>query len=197
LPEAVIPGQNPIMVTKPILDNSGNLTDTERHIISLILTEHFNDGGYNIVSPEMNLSYAGGFIAALTEYWSKEIVIRKFKEKGYDVSVLFDELFKINSGNQTMDIPSSISDGYLIDYKHKFKTYFGPDKDGWENFRATNPKANAYIVISLPVYDPATQVVLVYFSAASGWMEAGGDFRAYKYNGTKLEEIGRANIWIS
>jgi hypothetical protein len=190
-----------VIATKPDFINAENITEIDDYekIIPLLLSSLHRTDGYVIVKPEFNMSYAGGFIAALTEHWSSEKLITKIKESGYDVSTLLKKLFESNNSTsrRRMGIPSSIELGYLIDYGQQFIKYFGPDTDGWKNFRAANPKGKAYFSISLPVYDPNTKIVLVYISSAGDWLAASGDICAFKYENGKLEEIARINIWIS
>jgi hypothetical protein len=184
-PIFTLSGLNPIPASEPEFVTD-NLTEVDRQIIKLILTSHYEDGGYNIINPEMSLAGATSNLAAV------DYITSYFNERGIDVFSLLVKFYARNWEPVRMDIPSSISNGYIIDYQNKFNTYLG-----WEEFREANPKVHSYVSISLPVYDPDTNLVLVYLSWSGGLLLASGGLRAYKYDGDTFEEIANLNLWIS
>jgi hypothetical protein len=111
---------------------------------------------------------------------------------------LIDQLVEINKTPSVMNIPSSLIDGYIVDYENKFPAYFSDGLyEGWALFHKTEPNGRCYIVITAPVYEPRRNIVFVYYSIYAEPTGAGGWFIAYKYENGSLEEITRAELWYS
>jgi len=163
-------------------------------IITLILTQYSEEaasrGCYNIVSPEASLGHGMPV--------NKENIQNKFIKYGYDYSRLVEALFERNTTDVILDISSSPENGYIIDYDET-NIYPGKswDPGAWENLRRDSPEVSEIIYISLPVYDPKTGIVLLYFSSSRGPLYGSGGIIAYEYKNGEIKLISRVEVWIS
>jgi hypothetical protein len=194
----IAPGQ--ITISRPDTILTGNQTEIEiqQKIIPLILSWRNVKGKYYIVSPEMNLDSS---IAsqAFMEYQENIGSIRQdFKRYGYDASQLLNELVEVNSKPRRLAIPSSINNGYLIDYNNQRDIAFDlyPD-NGWDKFHEANPKVQWIISISWPVYDKSSGLVFLYLTTTSGWNASQGVLVLFKFSDEKLTELVDCILWYS
>ncbi|HEY97464.1 MAG TPA: hypothetical protein G4O16_04710, partial [Dehalococcoidia bacterium] len=168
-------------------------------LIALILTQELDEGEYHIYSPDMSFGIMGGQAASTSFGGGKEYLIESFREQGVEVGKLFEVLLQRNQAPERMQIPSSLEDGYLIDYDGYFISYFknDPEMNGWQRLRDENPCAHAFVTISVPAYDPETGIILVYIGWQGDWLFGSGDIYAFEYDGIRLKEIAIINLWIS
>lgn len=167
------------------------------YIISFILTDYFENGGYNIINPDM--SFGSPFVAASTSYGGGMTYFQeKLEAEGCDSLKLIHILNERNSSPIEMSIESSPENGYIIDYEHEFESYFQEGIEaGWEKFRKDNPKAGSYITISAPVYDPKSKIIIVYYDFVDGPLSGMGYLLAFRYQNGILEGIAEDELWIS
>ena len=159
-------------------------------IISLVLTQHYTDSGYDMINPEMSLVEASE---------QKDNAIDSFKKQGHDFSGIVKALYQKNNDSVMMKIKSSPEHGYVIDYDQKFLNYFINDlnHDGWERLRKENPLARAYVTISQPVYDPKSGIIMIYIGRQGDWLMGSGQIIAFRYLFGHLIEINSITVWIS
>ena len=163
-------------------------------IITLILTQYSEEaasrGCYNIVNSQASLGHGMSV--------SEENIQNKFIKYGYDYSRLVEALFERNTTDVILDIPSSPESGYIIDYDETY-IYSGQSWDPtfWENLRRDNPDVSEIIEISLPVYDPKTGIVLLYFAPSRGPLYGFGSISAYEYENGEIKLITRVGLWES
>lgn len=168
-------------------------------LITLILTQELDEGEYHIYSPDMSFGIMGGQAASTSFGGGEEYLIESFRDQGVEVGKLFEVLFERNQVPERMQIPSSLKDGYIIDYDGYFVSYFenDPEMNGWQRLRNENPGAHAFVTISVPAYDLETGIVLVYIGWQGDWLLGEGRIYAFKYNGIRLMEIASIGLWIS
>lgn len=165
-------------------------------ILSEVLRHPDTNGNFTVVAPMTTLSTLIGDDPEDLEQ-SKKYVIDNLKVEGKHVADLFKRLIDKNKTPVRLELPSSPKDGYLIDYDGKFDKYFIDDGGGWDHWYKENPKAMGWTRVSLPAYDPKTNLVLIYKGTQSHWLAGAGHLILYKYQNGKLRELGRLMLWIS
>lgn len=168
-------------------------------IIDAILTSHCTSDYYLIVVPEMGLYYLGFCTAAVTSSGVDfDYAILDLKNMGYDFSTLVDIFWEQEDDLVTLEILSSLENGYIIDYDYKYQNYFNNnDHDGWEKLREENPRAGSFVRISVPIYNPKTGLGIVYFGSQGSWLSGYGEIIFFTFRNGQYNEIYDMGIWIS
>jgi hypothetical protein len=189
----------------------------ENRILKLVLSEFGGNGiGYLVVDPEistryigknaeehegtkkyiqghfMNYEYEGDYFGIMTITGNISIGIKDEK-----VSALIDRFLEINQSSANLTLKSSPKDGYYIDYDGKFSRYYKSGFDeGWIRTRLCRP-ATFSADISLPVYDPDTGLILIYFGSQGAPLSGSGDIYLFEYKNGNLKCLGSVMVWIS
>jgi hypothetical protein len=172
-----------------------NSTEENNTILKLVLKHSFDDGGYTVVSPDTG--FHGGEDSAKEIKERKQYILDNLQTNGVSLGKLVDRLFEQNKKSVRLTIESSLKDGYLIDSGRKFDKYFEKGGGGWDKWYKENPKAHGSTTVSLPVYDKAAGLVLVYTGTQSHWLAGSGYVILYQYKNGELTEINRVMMWIS
>ncbi len=165
-------------------------------LLSLVLHQSYDDGGYTVVAPQTGISHLHTDDPKEVEQ-AKRYIHEKIKIDGYDIGMLVDLLFERNRQPVSLSLKSSPKDGYLIDYDGRYAKYFEEGGGSWEQWYKENPKAHGWTSVSLPAYDEKSNVLLIYLGTQSHWLAGGGWIIAYKYEKGKLKELGRVMLWVS
>lgn len=168
----------------------------DNSILSLVLTRSYDDGGFTVVASETALSH-GNLNDPTEAKGTKGYLLKNIKIEGCDVSALIDRLIERNKKSVRLTLKSSPEKGYAVDYEGKYKRYFEKDGGGWEKWYKENPRAHGLTEVSLPVYDPKSDIVLVYVGTQGHWLAGSGFVIAYRYEDSKLVELCRVMMWIS
>jgi len=137
----------------------------ENTIISMILTEQFNNGGYTIVSPYT-------------------VMPERPDNTNPDYTNLIEHLFKINQTSEKLNLNSSPQNGYYIDYDEIFSRYqrIAGLSDVPLRWILFHPQAESSTKISKPAYDPETGYFLIYIQhVSSSIIRPGGSGGIYIY----------------
>lgn len=183
----------------PILTSNGvnvcylSKSDFQK-ILRLLLTSG-NPGRYSIIVPEMSYRYFSKYFSY--NYSIESFRIQQFQEKGYDITDLVGIFCDRNIEPVMMDIESSREHGYVIDYDGKYRSYMKEPMFGFEKLQAENPGAGGFLEISVPAYDPRTNMILVYEGAWSHFLMGGGDLVLYEYKNGSLIKLCSVTVWIS
>lgn len=110
---------------------------------------------------------------------------------------LLDELWTRNRVMVALSLPSDLDAGYEVDHGWRMAPYFALEGGGWERWYEDNPGSAGSAAVSLPVHDPESGWVLVYWSRTSGGLAGGGEVSLYRYDDQRLEKIARATIWVA
>lgn len=154
------------------------------------------DGGFTVVKPETALGYHNANDQKKISQ-TKDYITKRIQIPGYDLSPLVGQLFEKNQKSSRLTLQSDPSKGYIIDYDGQYDLYFKKGSGGWEKWYKDHPDAHGMTTVSIPVVDKRGGIVLVYRGTQSHWIAGAGYVIAYKYKGGKLEELGRARLWIS
>jgi hypothetical protein len=165
-------------------------------LLSLVLRQSYEDGGYTVVAPQAKISRLHTDDPEEVEH-AKRHIQDKIKIEGYDIGKLVDLLFERNKISVRLSLKSSPEDGYVIDYDGKYAKYFQEGGGGWEKWYKENPKAHGWTSVSLPAYDANSNVFLVYVGTQLHWLSGAGWIIAFKYEDGKLKELGHVMLWIS
>jgi hypothetical protein len=127
-----------------------------------------------IVNPLMSLYDVPDSISYVS-VGSESYIRDSFQQQG--LGNLVDSLFAKNAQPQLMGIPSAPENGYLIDYDGKYEGYS--------------------TIISIPVYDAKTGLVMVYRAFVFPDLPSGGGIYVYKYIFGRLIPINYLALWMS
>ena len=113
-------------------------------------------------------------------------------EYGYDFATLLKRLVEINQTSVRLDINSSISDGYCVDYDYAFSRYYDRGyTHGSLGCRLFRPQILGFATVSLPAYDSETGYVMmcvdIWYRA---YTQSGGNVSIYRYIDGNLTFIG-------
>lgn len=165
-------------------------------LIARVLESHQDNGGYTVVDPETTMSH-------LVERWPDPLLQREYlKEElaqaGFIAGPLVDALFDKNMKPVRLLLKSEPQRGYVLDHDGRFGRYFDmEDGRGWERWYAENPKAHEYTRVSLPAYDEASGLVLIYIGTQRHWLDGAGFLKMYRLKNGKLTEVWSRGLWIS
>jgi hypothetical protein len=159
---------------------------TEEDLIPLLFTDNHVEGRYFLVNPVMYMPQ---------QFFNITEIESEFKKQGYDFSSLLKIFHERNTKEIRMNIPSSQSEGYVIDYEDIMSNYDLPL--GWTKLREDYPNLQCIITISVPVYDPRSNIFLVYLGWVGNGLFGSGDIYAFRVINGKLMEIARVGLWIS
>ena len=174
-------------------------TNLDNTILALVLTESYADGGYAVVYPKAAFQ--------LMEVQPEEVKrsLKHFpnrRDTNDVVNSLVDRLFERNrlSGTRKavqFSLPSSPTNGYVLDYDAKYGKYFKNDGGGWPQFYKENPKAHGIITVSLPAHDEQSGLVLIYRGISQHGLQGKGELILYKLEKGQLSQIDRVVLWIA
>ena len=165
-------------------------------ILALALTQKFNDGGYTVVRPDTSLGVSVHDPADLGQM--KKYLAEQLKVPGVDMPRLLDAFAAKNAKAVRLTLKSAPEKGYVVDYEGVYERFFKDENGGgWEAWHAQYPKAHGHTGVSLPLYDKASGVVLLYKGTQVHWLAGAGYVYAYKYDGQTLTEVGRVMLWVS
>ncbi|OGX27559.1 MAG: hypothetical protein A2879_04825 [Omnitrophica WOR_2 bacterium RIFCSPHIGHO2_01_FULL_49_10] len=166
------------------------------NLLGLILAQNHEEGRYMVVEPKTGLGHLDinnkEEINQAREYIKKELIIPE-----YDIFALLDALFELNRESISLEIESDMQQGYVIDRDNHFMKYFEKNGGGFKKLYQENPKAFGITVVSIPVYDEKSNIILVYLGTQAELLAGAGWVIAYRIEGEKLIELGRVMLWIS
>lgn len=185
-----------VLATPQVWAADEKISDQDVAVITLVLKDSFDDGGYTVVSPETEITH---FDADDSEEGKrlKKYIQRELRVKGVNINALVNQLSDRNKKPSRLSIKSSPKDGFLIDYDGKYEKYFEKDGGGWEKWYKENPKAHGNTRVSLPAYDEKNGLVLIYKGRQSHWLAGAGYIILYSYKNGELKELRRVNLWVS
>jgi hypothetical protein len=172
----------------PILDDST--------LIEKILTAHFakykfviEKKGYTVISPTTNLP----------EHMLKSDLGKIIWPKVNDESIddLIENLLLKNKEECEINIKSSQSNGYIIDYDLNYEKYFYKNGGGWEQWYIDHPNAYGYTSISLPFYDKERNLIIIYIGTQDHWLAGAGGLVIFQLVDNELVEIEWIGLWVS
>jgi hypothetical protein len=164
-------------------------------ILSQVLKGKYEDGGFTVVAPMTTLRIP---LPTEDEVFKKKVMqdlSGRFKSAGYEIDQLLKRLIDKNKSPTKLELKSSQTDGYIIDYDGKFAKYRGREGGGWKKWYEENPKAHGITRVSLPVHDERTGYVLVYKGNEYYKLAGAGYLILYKYSEGKLEELAKVRLW--
>ena len=173
-----------------------DIDSNDAFILSQVLHQQYDDGGFTVVAPMTTLSTLG-LDKPEDLVKTKEYVRKGLKVEDAQIDRLLEELIYKNTTPVKLDLKSSPGDGYLIDYDGKFAKYFDDKDAGWDQLYKENPTAHGMTQVSLPAFDKKTGLVLVYKGTQYHWLAGSGFLILYKFTNDKLKEQGRVMLWIS
>ena len=161
---------------------------------ALRLRESKENDGYVVVDPETTLGLLDepGDLEHV-----KEQLELMLEGEGCDVGALVDRFVEQNRKPYRLLIESSPEDGYVIDYDGEYTRYFGKGLDAWDKFYKNNPGARGCTHVSVPAYDPKSQVVLVYVGTQTQWLAGVGYIAAFRYEDGQLRPLACPRFWVS
>ena len=167
----------------------------DNRILALALTHKYSDGGYTVVSPETGLGVTlrdPQDIAKAKSYIVKGLVV-----PGVDMAKLVDAFAARNAKSVRLTLKSAPQDGYLVDYEGAYRKYFEEGGGFWDQWYKDHPTAHGSMTVSLPMWDKASGIVLLYVGQQVGPLAGSGFVIAFRYDGTTLKEVKRVMLWIS
>jgi internalin A len=175
-------------------------SDTENYneYLPLLFSGKEKTRYYHFINPEMSLDEIMGFTYVSNYTEIIQYITQRLTAQGLDASKLLEILFERNTKSIKMDIPSNKEAGYIIDYDGVFNSYMKRySLDGWEKIREDFPDFRGYISISVPVFDPIENMLVVYMSWGGGSLAGTGDILVFRYENGNLTLLGGVNIWVS
>lgn len=194
------------------------INSNESKIIALALEASFKDKDFTIVKPKTR--FRNLHIIVNTKKMEKEIKIMKkhikrgleFEIKGHDTASALDDFIEKNKQSVLLDLKSNLSKGYVINYEGKSNNVLIIEYNRIANIDDGVGRDRQYTLgdydkhgsttVSRPGYDKNTGVVLIYmrtrYRAQVGTghyaIYGAGYIIGYRYDGHKLEEIGRLRL---
>lgn len=175
-----------------------NRPDRDDKILALVLKQVVHGrgvGGYTVVRPDTHLRHADPKDPDDVDQ-AKKYVREHLQTDGVDIAKLVDRLFAHNSKPVRLSLKSSPSDGYVVDYDGKFANYFTKGNE-WDQFYKENRGALGMTRVSLPAFDPASGLLLVYVGTTFHWLNGSGWIVLYRVEKGHLKELRRVMMVIS
>jgi hypothetical protein len=148
-------------------------------------------GEYTIVEPKTTLDPIKLRDTSEVSIW-KITLKKRLAITDYDIGPLIDVFFEINRQSVSIDLKSDTLAGYWIDNPvgeaRMTRSQLGPADRLFG-------KDVSYTCVSIPAYDKAKGIVLIYLSHP-GPIGA-GQIIAYRLKGGKLILLKRVQVWIS
>jgi hypothetical protein len=136
--------------------------------------------------------------AAEYQSWKQELA-EYFK--GYDISGVVDNYIEINRKHELLTAKSNKAYGDYIDYNDMFTTYLHDEyqSEVWDvMFHKVNlPGYRGNRSLSMPGYDPVTNLVLIEDGFVNGPTSGAGYIILLEYTNGVFTEVGRMMTWIS
>lgn len=169
---------------------------SDEMLIARVLERSYADGGFTVVDPETTMSH-------LVETWEPPALRREYLRAqlalaGFTAGPLVDSLFDKNLRSVRLSLKSDPRRGYVLDHDGRFRRYFDVDGGGgWERWYDENPTAHGYTRLSLPAYDAASGLVLIYIGTQKHWEDGAGYLKMYRLLNGRLTEVWSESVWIS
>jgi hypothetical protein len=169
---------------------------SDETLIARVLERHYDDDGFTVVDPVTTMSH-------LVDKWEdparrREYLRAELAQAGFAVGPLVDSLFNRNLSAVRLSLNSDPKRGYVLDHDGRFHRYFEVvDGHGWQRWYDENPKAHGYTRVSLPAYDKASRLLLIYIGTQRNWDDGAGFLKMYRFKDGRLEEVWSAGVWIS
>lgn len=165
-------------------------------LVARVLERRYDDDGYTVVDPETTMSH-------LLEKWEAPALRREYlraqlAQAGFTAGPLVDSLFNKNLRRVRLSLKSDPQRGYVLDHDGRFRRYFDvEDGRGWQRWYDENPKAHGYTRLSLPAYDEASGLLLIYIGTQQHWDDGAGFLKMYRLKDGRLTEVWSEGVWIS
>lgn len=160
-------------------------------LLALILKEDYTNGGYTVINPQTSLGFGTTREKLITDAAEFQ------RSTSFDFTNLAGQLYDLNQQFSYLTLPSSIQDGYYVDYNGKFEQYFAKDGGGWDLWHKEHPEAHGSTSVSLPAYDPQTGYILIYIGNQNGWLAGYGGLYAYQLLNGNLILVDHWDMWVS
>jgi hypothetical protein len=165
-------------------------------LIAHVLERRYDDRGFTVVDPETTMSHLVEKSEAPA--LRREYLRAQLAQAGFAAGPLVDSLFNKNLSPVRLSLKSDPERGYVFDHDGRFRRYFDAvDGRGWERWYEQNPKAHGYTRVSLPAYDQASGLLLIYIGTQEHWLDGAGFLKLYRFKDGTLSEVWSAGVWIS
>ncbi len=159
-----------------------------------VLSRSFDDGGNISVAPMTLLGYHEYM------YWgiSGRGVAEELKIPDCNIDELVHHLYERNKSRTRLTLESNPELGYLVDTNSTYTQYFPLSAGGgWDKWYEDHPQSHGIATVSLPVYDPECQIVLVYRGIQEHWLSGEGWVFALRIEDSTLITVDSVMLWIS